>query len=122
MAWLPPFPGSRCLRDEPAASESTSWRSDPNWASGFAADLHDGLGLCPYADDVRGPAFCALRAQLVGELLRFARELFHDVGLGDRSDDLTFNEDLAFLFPGGDADVGLARLPRSVYDAPHHGD
>ena len=54
------------------------------------------------------------------ELLGLLDEGGHHLVLGHHADDLPLDEQVSPPPPGGDADIGLARLARAVHHAPHH--
>src|SRR6476469_4335578 len=61
-------------------------------------------------------------AHLLGEAHGLLDERLDDLRLGHGLDDLALHEDLALAVAGGDAEVGLAGLARTVDDAAHDRD
>ena len=68
------------------------------------------------------PAPDSARRRLGGQAVRLGDQGGHDLGLGDGLDHLAPDEDLALAVAGGDAEIGLPRLPGTVHHAAHDGD
>src|SRR6478735_4345776 len=83
-----------------------------------------GTGVRTSADaDAGGPGRLVVDglAHLLGEAHGLLDERLDDLRLGHGLDDLALDEDLALAVAGGDAEIGLAGLARTVDDAAHDG-
>src|SRR6266540_4753639 len=78
---------------------------------------HDRIMSAP--QDLWRARLDAGRLVFLGQQLGLVHEGVHDLGLRHGADHLAVAEDLALALAGGDADVGLACLARTVDDAAH---
>ena len=110
-----------------------AWSSPPYFFRMSSTLVSEALASSPLASMQRPPVGLGLglgagvgRRQpgldpLGHQLLRLGHQGADHLVLGHDPDDLALDEQVARLAAGGDAEVGLPGLPRSVHDAPHDG-